>query len=228
MRNITIWKDIPLFKDLYPEDIEEILPLLRTMSFPKGKRIFDEGEPSHHAYIVISGAIKVYRTTQGREHTVDLLGQGDIFGDMELVDPIKERLLSVVSHRDSVVCVIDGKVFKQFIAQYPSVKDRLLQLQINRLILANEKLHEMKINDAKTRLMLALQKLYSKFGAQEEGRTIINLRLTHQDLADMVGTLRETVSLLLKDLQQQDVVQMQNQKIIIVNPEALMGFAKSE
>ncbi|RAW15180.1 hypothetical protein DC345_14205 [Paenibacillus taichungensis] len=225
---MTLWQDIPLFRDLYPEELEEIRPLFRTISYPKGKRIFDEGEPSHYAYIVLSGVIKVYRTTQGREHTVDLLGQGDVFGDMELVDPIKERLLSVVSHRDSVVCTIDGKVFKQLIAQYPGVKDRLLQLQIDRLILANEKLHEMKINDAKTRLMLTLQKLYSKFGAQEEGKSIINLRLTHQDLADMVGTLRETVSILLKDLQQQDVVQMQNQKIVIMNPEALMSFAKSE
>ncbi len=228
MDNMTLWQDIPLFRDLYPEELEGIRPLFRTISYPKGKRIFNEGEPSHHAYIVLSGVIKVYRTTQGREHTVDLLGQGDVFGDMELVDPIKERLLSVVSHRDSVVCTIDGKVFKQLIAQYPGVKDRLLQLQIDRLILANEKLHEMKINDAKTRLMLTLQKLYSKFGAQEEERSIINLRLTHQDLADMVGTLRETVSILLKDLQQQDVIQMQNQKIVIMNPEVLMGFAKSE
>ncbi|WP_458123569.1 Crp/Fnr family transcriptional regulator [Paenibacillus sp. Z3-2] len=226
MDHMSFWKAVPLFRDVNPAEMQEISLLFRKQSYSKGKRIFDEGEESHGAYIVLSGVIKVYRTTNGREHTIDLLGNGDIFGDMELVDPVKVRLLSVVALRESVLYTIDQNLFKQMIAQYSIVKDRLLQLQIDRLISANEKLHEMKTNDARTRLMLTLQKLYSKFGTQEDEGAIINLRLTHQDLADMVGTLRETVTLLLKDLQHQDVVRMKNQKIYIRNVEVLMSLTR--
>lgn len=224
MNESTFWADVPLLGGLSPEQLEEVCSFFETRLYPKGTRVFDEGMSSRRAYIVFSGAVKVYRTDDGREYTIDILGKGDVFGDMELIDPVKARLLSVIAMHDSVLYTLDREIFHHIIDNFPTVKDRLMQLQVERLMFANEKLHEMKTRDARTRLVSTLQQLYSKFGMQNDEGCFIELRLTHQDLADMVGALRETITILVKNLQQQQWIRMQSQRIYIIDPERFMSL----
>ncbi|MEK5257453.1 helix-turn-helix domain-containing protein [Paenibacillus sp. FSL F4-0125] len=71
-------------------------------------------------------------------------------------------------------------------------------LQMDRIFLSNRLLHEMKFHDARARAVFTLRRLYQRFGIEEQGKQRIDLRLTHQQFADMIGTLRETATLVLK------------------------------
>ncbi|WP_339244013.1 Crp/Fnr family transcriptional regulator [Paenibacillus sp. FSL F4-0243] len=177
-----------------------------------------------HAYVIYSGIIRVYATTKGKEHTVDLFGKGDLFGDLEVIHPSNIRVLSAVAMNDTVLFVIKREPFEQMLADYPLIKEQLMLLQMDRLFLSNRLLHEMKFHDARARAIFTLRRLYQRFGVEEQGKQRIDLRLTHQQFADMIGTLRETATLVLKDLQEQKIIDIQHQQITVLDPTYLLEY----
>lgn len=204
----SFWAEIPLFHGLRSEEKEAVSRLFTCKTYSKGTLIFAESDIGVNSYTVHSGVIRVYATTKGREHTVDLFGRGDFFGDLEVIHPSNIRLLSAVAMSDSVLYQINRQPFERILADYPFVKEQFLLLQMDRLIRSNRQLLEMKIYDARTRAIFTLGRLYQRFGKEEQGRQIIDLRLTHQQIADMIGTLRETATLVLKDLQNHRIIEI--------------------
>ncbi|MDH6372722.1 hypothetical protein CA600_00680 [Paenibacillus sp. VTT E-133280] len=90
-------------------------------------------------------------------------------------------------------------------------------LQMDRLFLSNRLLPEMKFHAARARAIFTLRRLYQIFGIEEQGEMRINLRLTHQQFADIIGTLRETATLVLKDLQEQKIIEIQHQQLTVLD-----------
>ena len=155
---------------------------------------------------------------------VDLFGKGDFFDDLEVIHPSNVRVLSAVAMNDTVIFEIKREPFEQMLADYPLIKEQLMQLQMDRLLLANRLLHEMKFHDARARAIFTLRRLYQRFGVEEQGEMRINLRLTHQQFADMIGTLRDTATLVLKDLQEQKIIDIQHQQITVLDPAYLLEY----
>ncbi|MBT2291422.1 Crp/Fnr family transcriptional regulator [Paenibacillus albidus] len=224
----SFWAEIPLFQGLSPEEIGTVCGLFTRKAYSKGKLIFAESDPGANAYVIHTGILRVFATTKGREHTVDLFGKGDFFGDLEVIHPSNMRLLSAVAMSDMVVFEIRREPFERMLADYPAVNNRFLLLQMDRLILSNRMLHEMKIYDARARTIFTLGRLYQRFGAQEQGRHYIDLRLTHQQIADMIGTLRETTTLVLKDLQDHRIIDIRQQQITVLDPGYLLEYRQGD
>lgn len=82
----------------------------------------------------------------------------------------------------------------------------------------------MKFHDARARAIFTLRRLYQRFGVEEQGKQRIDLRLTHQQFADMIGTLRETATLVLKDLQEQKIIEIQHQQITVLDATYLLEY----
>jgi CRP/FNR family transcriptional regulator len=220
----SFWTSIRFFQGLPSEEIEAVSRLFTYKACPKGTLVFAESDPGDHAYIIYSGVIRVYATTKGKEHTVDLFGKGDFFGDLEVIHPSNARVLSAVAMNDIVLFEIQRGPFEQMLTDYPLVKEQLMLLQMDRLFLSNRLLHEMKFHDARARAIFTLKRLYQRFGTEEQGKQKIDLRLTHQQFADMIGTLRETATLVLKDLQEQQIIEIQHQQITVLDPSYLLEY----
>ncbi|MNW03166.1 Global nitrogen regulator [compost metagenome] len=84
----------------------------------------------------------------------------------------------------------------------------------------------MKFHDARARALFTLRRLYQRFGTQGQGQHCIDLRLTHQQIADMIGTLREPATLVLKGLQDQKIIDIHHQKITVLDPGYLMDYSE--
>ncbi|WP_449599282.1 Crp/Fnr family transcriptional regulator [Paenibacillus sp. Marseille-Q9583] len=220
----SFWTGIRFFQGLPSEEIKAVSRLFTYKAYSKGTLVFKESDPGDHAYIIYSGIIRVYATTKGKEHTVDLFGKGDFFGDLEVIHPSNIRVLSAVAMNDTVLFVIKREPFEQMLADYPLIKEQLMLLQMDRLFLSNRLLHEMKFHDARARAIFTIRRLYQRFGAEEQGKQRIDLRLTHQQFADMIGTLRETATLVLKDLQEQKIIDIQHQQITVLDPTYLLEY----
>ncbi|MEK3663427.1 Crp/Fnr family transcriptional regulator [Paenibacillus sp. FSL F4-0236] len=220
----SFWTGIRFFQGLPSEEIKAVSRLFTYKAYSKGTLVFTESDPGDHAYIIYSGIIRVYATTKGKEHTVDLFGKGDFFGDLEVIHPSNVRVLSAVAMNDTVLFEIKREPFKQMLADYPLIKEQLMLLQMDRLFLSNRLLHEMKFHDARARAIFTLRRLYQRFGIEEQGEMRIDLRLTHQQFADMIGTLRETATLVLKDLQEQKIIDIQHQQITVLDPTYLLEY----
>lgn len=220
----SFWTGIRFFQGLPSEKIEAVSGLFTYKAYSKGTLVFAESDPGDHAYIIYSGIIRVYATTKGKEHTVDLFGKGDFFGDLEVIHPSNIRVLSAVAMNDTVLFVIKREPFEQMLADYPLIKEQLMLLQMDRLFLSNRLLHEMKFHDARARAIFTLRRLYQRFGVEEQSKQRIDLRLTHQQFADMIGTLRETATLVLKDLQEQKIIDIQHQQITVLDPTYLLEY----
>lgn len=224
----TFWAEIPLFQGLSSEDIETVSRLFTCKTYSKGSLVFAELDVGATAYVINTGVIRVYATTKGREHTVDLFGKGDFFGDLEVIHPSNVRVLSAVAMSDAILFAIRKESFERVLADYPMIKEHFLLLQMNRLILSNQLLHEMKFHDARARAIFTLSRLYQRFGIQEQGQYWIDLRLTHQQIADMIGTLRETATLVLKSLQDQKIINIHHQRITVLDLEYLMNYTEAD
>ncbi|MFD5021476.1 Crp/Fnr family transcriptional regulator [Paenibacillus sp. NPDC058367] len=220
----SFWTGIRFFQGLPSKEIEAVSRLFTYRAYSKGTLVFAESDPGDHAYVIYSGIIRVYATTKGKEHTVDLFGKGDLFGDLEVIHPSNIRVLSAVAMNDTVLFVIKREPFEQMLADYPLIKEQLMLLQMDRLFLSNRLLHEMKFHDARARAIFTLRRLYQRFGVEEQGKQRIDLRLTHQQFADMIGTLRETATLVLKDLQEQKIIDIQHQQITVLDPTYLLEY----
>ncbi|KTD84087.1 Crp/Fnr family transcriptional regulator [Paenibacillus etheri] len=220
----SFWTGIRFFQGLPSKAIEAVSRLFTYRAYSKGTLVFAESDPGDHAYVIYSGIIRVYATTKGKEHTVDLFGKGDFFGDLEVIHPSNVRVLSAVAMNDTVLFEIKREPFEQMLADYPLIKEQLMLLQMDRLFLSNRLLHEMKFHDARARAIFTLRRLSQRFGIEEQGEMRIDLRLTHQQFADMIGTLRETATLVLKDLQEQRIIEIQHQQITVLDPAYLLEY----
>lgn len=189
---------IPMFASVSPEALESIASLLIERSFPKHKTIVEEGAPGDYMYIIVEGRVKVTKLSgDGREKILELLEQGDFFGEMSLLDDAP-RSASVKAMSAVRILALARNDFIRLLARSPDLALSVIQELTRRLRQIDEQASSLSFQRVKERTMGLLVRL-----AREEsslpGRRKTPV-LTHQQIADMIGTSRETVTRALKGL----------------------------
>ncbi|MBI2012812.1 Crp/Fnr family transcriptional regulator [Candidatus Curtissbacteria bacterium] len=166
----------------------------------RGEVFSEPDECRHKVYIVEDGQVRLYQlSADGREQTLDILSTGAIFGD--LTPGSQEEPLCVFAAAEkegTCVCIIDKKQFFALIATKPKLALEIIVDLARRLSYAQEKIAELSLADAKVRLLSELVRLSRSFG-MEDGEVIrFKRRFTHEQLATLIGTTRETVTKTIK------------------------------
>jgi CRP/FNR family transcriptional regulator, cyclic AMP receptor protein len=164
-------------------------------NFPAKSIIINEGDRADSLYIILSGKIKVYSANEsGKEVIFNVHGAGDYIGEMSLDG--EPRSASAVTMEPTTCSVVSGHQLREFIAQYPDFATHLIFKLIRRARVASDNLKSLALLDVYGRIARVLLEL-----AEPEGDIlIIKQKLTHQDIADRVGSSREMVTRILKDL----------------------------
>ena len=190
-----------LFADAVDSGIESSAHLFTMTVFLRRTRVFDQGDPSRVIYLVKTGKVRLARTTpDGKDVTVALLGPGDVFGEETLFSD-SPRTTNAIVLEDALVCMAKADDLMGLLTRDPIMALNVAKILERRLIDASATMEDLAYAKIADRLMHLFRRLADEHGVRgEDGAIAIDLRLTHADIASLVGSTRETVSLELANL----------------------------
>ena len=228
---LGLLKGVELFSELSEEQIGMLANLVVSQKFNRDETVVLEGDDSVQAlYLIASGSVQVYMTgVDGRETILSFLERGDFFGEMSLIDG-EPRSASVRTVTDAQMLIIHRESFLKLIRQSPEIAMGLLSELSKRLRKANRQIGSLSTMSVSGRVAGTLLNLMEERGVRihtDNGSmvTVIHNRPTQQQLADMSGTTRETVSRICSLLVKTNAIAMTGKDIVIFDESALQEKA---
>ena len=210
-------KNIPIFADLKEDILEKIYNLLQKRIYKRDNMILMEEDFGDTLFFLNKGSVKITRLSDdGREVILSILGEGDFFGEMSIFDG-ESRSANVVALEDSEVYMLKRADFLDLLEKYPKIAIALLQELAARLRKSDQQIEGLSLSDAENRIGMTILRLSEELGTIKMGKVIINNLPYQQDIANMAGTSRETVSRMLTLLQRKGYIQKQGRKLTITN-----------
>lgn len=189
-------KQTPLFSSLTSEELQKIRKKVVIRNFSKNEIILHEENSNEFMYIILDGEAKVVQTTdEGKEIIITVHRSSDFFGELSLIDG-KTAPAAVFATRNSVTAIISKRDFYSLLSQNKILKN-LLQILCSRLRESIKKIQLLNLSNAAQRIKMLFLLLADSYGERTPQGTILNIRLIHQNIADMTGLTRETVTRIL-------------------------------
>jgi CRP/FNR family cyclic AMP-dependent transcriptional regulator len=185
---------VPYFTHLSKEEIMELAVLLIMRRFNQGQVIFHHGDPGGLLYIISQGKVKISHSTQdGHEALLAILGAGDFFGELALLDD-SPRSATAEALETTDTLTLHREDFRHYLKNNPDFALHLLQTMANHIRRLNSQLSDIFFLDLAGRLARTLLRLADEHGKVVNGCTMIDLPLTQTDLAEMTGATRVSIN----------------------------------
>lgn len=206
---------VPLFADLSADDLAGLARLAVERRYRKGTVIFFENDPGDALYVVKVGHVKIYRVAEdGREKSLVLLGPGEFFGELALLDS-EPRSAVAEALSPTVLFVLGRTGFVNLVLERPQIALQALRVLSRRLRQTDAQLMDVIFHDVRSRVIRTLYHLAEQHGVDEPQGRRINLKLTHQEIANLAGTSRETVTRTLASLQDERRITFDRRYIVV-------------
>jgi len=217
-------KKVPLFADIGADDLKAVADLLRVRKFSKRHTLMYEGDPADALYIIKEGSVAVTRTSSdGRETILSILKQGDVLGELGVLDEAP-RSATVTLLRDAQLLSLPRDEFLDLLSQRPQLNRSVITALCARLRASNRMVQTRSHLTVKARVADLLLTLASDFGEAAESGNQITIRLTHQQLANMSGTTRETMNRTLNELWDAKLIDMRRKHIVVCDTAGLAAL----
>ena len=191
--------------------LREIAAAGVVRSYPKNAVLINEGDVGDALYIVLSGRLKVYASSEsGKEVVIDFHGPGEYVGEMSLDGA--PRSASVVTVEPTTCAIVGRAHFREFVLAHPDFALHLIEKLIHRARLATENVKSLALSDVYGRLA----RLLNTLARDVDGRQVVAERLTQQEIAERVGASRDMISRLLKDLVGGGYVAIEERRMVIL------------
>ena len=214
-----ILRDIALFSSLDDKELHQIREHVILREFKKNQTILHEEDTSEFMYIILAGKVKVTRVGRdGKEAILSMHRTGEFFGEVALIDGLTTPA-AVLAVEPSNVATISKDHFYSLLYTQRKVLENLLKILCSRLREAWQKIELLTFNDAAQRLKMLLNILSETYGEKTPEGTVLHVRLIHQDMADMTGLTRETVTRVLDKWKKGGEIHILRNKHIRLNEE---------
>jgi CRP/FNR family transcriptional regulator len=214
---------VPLLADLEEEELERIAQVAIPRSFPKGARVFHEGDTSDACYVIRSGEVRVTREhSDGRAIALATLGPGELVGELAMIDG-GARSASVEALTDVELLAVSAADMKALLERNAGITAKLVVALTKRLRETNERISRQSFQTVPSRVAGVLSQLVSEESA-EQGRDGVTIRMNQADLAQLAGTSRESVSRFLAVLERAGVVRVGRGRVTVLEPQRLRAY----
>lgn len=217
MEKIELLQSVSIFWDLNENDLGHIADKMVAKHFENGNYIFLEDSDGEQCFFVLEGSVKVTRLSKdGREVILAMLNEGDFFGEMSLLDG-ESRSANVIALEKTKVLTLDRNDFIAVVNDYPQIAVQLLKELARRLRKSDRQIASLSLSDAEKRIALCIIRFADEQGVIQNGKVSIPKTPIQQDIANMAGTSRETVSRALGLLEKEDLIERHGRELIILD-----------
>jgi CRP/FNR family transcriptional regulator len=217
-------RKIPLFSYLDDQQLAEVDRLIMERTYQRGRIIFVEGEPGEAVFFLKSGRVKISKQAEdGREQILHFIHPGEVFAEVVLFDGGPYPATAEVVE-DAKIGLIRNSDMERITLDNPGIALGMLKIMARRLRLAQKQINELALMDTSRRMASTLLYLAAEQGVPCEGGMAIEMSLTNQDLANMIGTSRETANRILSDLRRQKAIKVDRKQIVITDMKRLKSW----
>jgi len=217
MEKIELLQSVSIFWDLNEDELGHIADKMVAKHFENGNYIFLEDSEGEQCFFVLKGSVKVTRLSKdGREVILAMLNEGDFFGEMSLLDG-ESRSANVIALEKTKVLTLDRNDFIAVVNDYPQIAVQLLKELARRLRKSDRQIASLSLSDAEKRIALCIIRFADEQGVIQNGKVSIPKTPIQQDIANMAGTSRETVSRTLGLLEKEDLIERNGRELIILD-----------
>jgi len=218
---VDLIRKVPLFSTLTDDEFNQIEHIFVLRAYRKGQIIFLEEETGNYMYLVLSGKVKVSKAgTGGKETILAIHRTGDFFGEMSLLDG-KTSPATVSAMEDAKIISLSGSDFHKYLLHNEKVMLQIINVLCARLRQVWQT-QSLSSSTADARIRMGIYQLAKRHGIRDAHGTIIDLKITHQELAEMVGTSRETVTRVLARLKDQGILEIDQRRMTLLDADALL------
>lgn len=222
--SITVLRALPIFEMIDDESLKPLTRVSMLRQIPRNTVVLHAGDNTDNIYFVLSGVLKVQNSdAEGREVILSMLGPGELFGEMGVLDD-HPRSATVLAVEASDLVVIGQSDFKQCLADNPTVSLFIMRSLTKRLRLADRAIESLALLDVYGRVA----RLLLEAAETVDGRKVITHKLTKQDIAKMIGASREMVSRVMRDLVAQGHILERDGQLILVDLTAFKRHGGSD
>jgi CRP-like cAMP-binding protein len=221
---LSVLRKHPIFSDLEPAALDQLCRYAKHSTLKRGATIFSKGDAGNSLYAVISGTVKIsISSAEGRSAILNLIGPGDIFGEIALLDG-HARTADATANTSCELFVIDRREFIPFVRSQPALAMKFIELLCGRLRSTSDQVEAVILQNLPGRLASALIRLTEKHKLGPGGRTIA---ITQQEISEMVGMTRESINKQLGVWAARKWVRLEHGAIAILDAEALLTLAEA-
>ena len=217
---LELLSSISIFQDLSPDEMKELDRSTRTITAEKGRVVYEPDTTGEGLFLLKTGKIQVYRLSpEGKKFILDTIEPGTFFGEMAFVGQGMYGAFAECLESSSI-CVMSRDDLERLILQRPVVGVRLMEAMAGRLELAETRLEDLAFKSLAGRLASMLVRMVEPGSTEVAG-------LTHNDMAETVGTSRETATQALNDLKLRGLIRIRRKRIEILDMDGLIDVAES-
>ena len=208
-------RSVNIFSDLSESELDKVSNVCQTRTYPKNSMIILEEEMGDVVFIVMSGTVKITRVNdEGKEVILAMLGSGEVFGEMAILDG-ESRSANALAQENCEVVTINREEFLNIIKTNNKVALNLMTEFAVRLRKSDQQIEALSLDDAEHRIGVSILNLAEEMGVIRKGAVTIDNLPYQQDIANMAGTSRETVSRVLKMFEEKNLIIKTGHRLVI-------------
>lgn len=221
-RCLLCLRELPLFRGLDRSEFRQVCLTADKRRLARGQVVFRQGEPADSIYLVKAGKLKLVRVTgEGREAILDVVGPGEVLGETALFRE-EAQSCAAVALEETSLCCFGRPQFETLIQKNPSLALNMIGYLGRRLHESRQEMGDAAGASVRERVLRLMRRLAEKYGRTAPHATVIELEITQQELADMVGASRVMVGNVLKELNELGVVSRHGRRYLL-KPDACLA-----
>jgi CRP-like cAMP-binding protein len=223
----TLWyvKKIPLFQDVSHDTLQRLVAAMEMKEIRRRQVLYLPGDPGTSVFFVNGGRVKISKVTpDGKELTLAYRGPGEIFGELVMVDGGPREEMAEATE-NALVSELDRVEFEKLVQREGIVAYRLTKIVAQRRRDVENKIEQLIFKDVNAKLAELLLKLANEYGIEDSRGTLVSLKITHQEMANLIGSTRETVSLTLSQFKKRGLIHIDGRKVILADREGLRALS---
>lgn len=214
---------IKLFEGMTPAQQDWVAQHVHRRDFEAGRNVMTIEQPGEAVFVLLSGSVKIHVEQGERDVILAILGEGDLLGEMSLIDSIG-RSASAVTLENTTVLWMDKNTFNYMLDNFPPVARNLVKIMALRVRLSDQLIQALATLDVNGRVARQLLAFAVKYGYPKDGATQIRIILTQSDIADLVGASRKRVNQAMVLFKEQGLIDNDEGRISIINGEGLAKY----
>lgn len=223
---IQVLKQVPLFAELNEEDLIALQDITLKHTYHKKEYVFMEGEEREAVFFIHSGTIKTFKVDHdGKEQIINFLQAGDMFPHVGFFEETPYPATAEVMS-EAVLFMIRIDDFNQFMLKHPEIAMKVMKILGQKIAILTQRIQEMNTQNVQHRVVYALIRLAQESGQSDKEEIFIDMPITNQDVANIVGSSRETINRVLNHLKKIDLIQVSRKGIFIKDINQLKEYVR--